>query len=402
MIREDEALQKILDRVAPGPSVTRPLVAACGRFAREAVVARIPLPPFDNSAMDGYAISDADCGQTGRWLTVEGEQPAGQPSRTRVTPGHATRVFTGAPLPAGTAAIVMQEDVETNADGQSIRLTAPAAAGEFIRRRGADVCAGQRLIESGERLSPQMIALLASQGLEQIAVGELPRISVLTTGDEIHDAGEPLPDDASLYNSNGPMLEALCRNAGCVDVTRAHARDQLDDVSEAIFSAFKSSDVLILAGGVSVGGRDFVKPALARVGCEVSLWRVLIKPGKPFLFASRADKLVFGLPGNPVSAFVTFGVLVAPALKRWQGASTENSLPPFLWTKLGQPLENQGDRPHYLRGTINSAGEFFLSGLQESHAIFTLSRANALVRLAPHAALAAGQFAPALSLRPLL
>jgi molybdopterin molybdotransferase len=396
MMLEDEALSRILDRIVPASPVVALLAAAESRFAREKVVAEIPLPPFDNSAMDGYAITEADCGQTDRWLVVAGEQPAGQPSLASVSPGQATRIFTGAPIPAGTAAVVMQEDVESSADGRTIRVTSAAVVGEFIRRCGADLCAGQTLVEPGDCLSPQKIALLASQGRKEIAVGTAPRVVVLSTGDEVVEAGESLPHSASIYNSNGPMIESLARKAGCVDVARAHSRDQLDGVTQAVQRALNSCDVLIIAGGVSVGARDLVKPALTSAGCELSLWRVLVKPGKPFLFSTLGPKLIFGLPGNPVSAFVTFCLFVAPALRRWQGARPGNSRPAPVWVKLGQPLDNPADRPHYLRGTIDSTGQFFLAGLQESHALYALSRATALVRLDPQTSLTKGEFASAL------
>jgi len=386
MITEEEALGRVLAAVGVGPVVTVPLAEAVGRWAAEPVVATVSLPGFDNSAMDGYAVHADDCGQTDRWLAVVGERPAGQApgaggvADVVVSPGRVVRVFTGALLPPGTAAVVMQEDVEENETSGTVRLREPAVVGEFIRRRGADVGVGQKLVVSGDRLTPGRIGLLASQGLGVVAVAARPRIRVLSTGDELVAPGQPLPHPAALYNSNGPMLMAMARQAGAmVDV--GHAADDLDQLTHALDAALGRSDMVVLAGGVSVGRHDYVRPALARLGWRPDVWRVAMKPGKPFLFAVRGAQSVFGLPGNPVSAAVTFHVLVAPALRRWQRAAPADWPAPTVPAVLGSTVANPGDRPHYVRGTLEPGGVFQAAGLQESHALFSLSRAQALLRV---------------------
>ena len=387
MMTEEEARDRVMAGIGVGPVVTVPLREAEGRWCAAEVRAGVALPGFDNSAMDGYALHRDDCGQTDRWLSVAGTIQAGQapdPVGPPVSPGWAVRIFTGAPVPPGTAAVVMQEDVEADADGSSIRVTAAAAVGEFIRRRGADVTPGQVLVSPGECLSPARIGVLASQGREAVAVRERPRVRVLTTGDEVVDPGLDLPHAAALYNSNGPMLAALAHAAGAM-VTMRHVRDDLDAVTAALRESAEVADVVVVAGGVSVGRHDHVKPALAALGWAPDLWRVALKPGKPFLFASRAPGAVFGLPGNPVSAFVTFHLFVAPALRGWQGAGVAAAAVPSAPSRLAAPVANRSDRPHYLRGRLDEDGAFRPDGLQESHALFSLSRATAMLRVPPGA-----------------
>jgi molybdopterin molybdotransferase len=386
MISEEEARERVLDAVPRGPVERVGLREADGRWAAEAVWATVALPGFDNSAMDGYAVHGDDCGCTRRWLEVAGEIRAGQdltgnagPSIS-VTPGRVVRVFTGAPVPPGTSAVVMQEDTELDPKGGAIRITEAVARGEFIRSRGADVAAGQKLLKAGDDLTPGRVGLLASQGLTAVAVGGRPRVQVMTTGDEVTPAGQPLPHAASLYNSNGPMLEALTRRLGA-EVHSTHAPDALEALTGALAEALGANDMVVLAGGVSVGRHDYVKPALAALGWAPEVWRVAVKPGKPFLFAERGGRCVFGLPGNPVSAFVTHHLFVAPALRRWQGAAAADCLPRVVPAVLAEAVRNDGDRPHFLRGRIHRDGRFQPAGLQESHALFSLSQADALLRV---------------------
>lgn len=386
MMTESEARARVVAGIGVGPVVTVPLAEAGGRWAAMDVRARVALPGFDNSAMDGYALHERDCGQTDRWLEVAGEIQAGQAPEAQgpsVGPGRVVRLFTGAPLPPGTSAVVMQEDVEVEeAPSHRLRVRVAAGVGEFIRRRGADVTPGQRVIAAGDPLTPARIGLLASQGWATAAVRPRPRLCVLTTGDELVTPGTDLPHAAALYNSNGPMLAALAQTAGAV-VTLRHVHDDLAAVTAALQEALALGDIVVVAGGVSVGRHDHVKPALAALGWKPDLWRVALKPGKPFLFASQGARAVFGLPGNPVSAFVTFHLFVAPALRCWQGAGAAGSTVPSLPTRLAAPVENRGDRPHYLRGRLDEDGSFRPDGLQESHALFSLSRATALLGVPP-------------------
>lgn len=385
-LEEDEALARILAGVIRLPAETVALPDARGRFAALGAVATHALPGFDNSSMDGYAIAQAL--PAGARLRVEGTQAAGADGGLRVRPGGAVRIFTGAPLPTGTAAVVMQEDVDRQGDG--IVLREAVAAGEFIRRAGSDLARGQTLFEAGARLHPARLALLASQGVAQVAVGRRARVAILTTGDELRGPGEPL-GAGELYESNGTALAALVAEAGGAPRLLGAAPDHRAALDAQLAAGLAGSDALIVAGGVSVGERDLVKDALAAAGVEIDLWRVRIKPGKPFL-SGRAPggTAVFGLPGNPVSAFVTFLLFVRPALLKMMGAQGAEG-GGEVRARAASELVNPGDRPHYQHGCLEAGGRFRALGLQQSHALFGLSRSNALVRVAPGQRVAVGE-----------
>ncbi len=382
MISEEEARAQILAAVRPLPPAEVSLGEALDRFAAGDVVASVPLPPFDNSAMDGYAVVASG----GKRLRVIGEQAAGADRRLRVRGGEAVRVFTGAPMPEGADAVVMQEDVTR--EGDEIVLNEAAAAGEFIRRKGCDLVLGQKILRKGERLRPQTLALLASQGFATVQAHALARVAIISTGDELIRPGGSLPA-GQLYESNSTLLCGLVARAGAGVHSVSHAPDDPQALAATLKAALEA-DAVIVSGGVSVGEHDHVKSVLREVGADINLWRVAIKPGKPFLFGARGRCLIFGLPGNPVSAFVTFLQFVRPALLRMMGAADAELSPRESLCRLAADLQNSGDRPHYIRGTA-SGGEFAPVGLQESHALFGLSRANALVRLAPGERRAAGE-----------
>ncbi len=389
MISEREALDAILAAVPPAEAETLPLSAAAGRFAAEDVVASLSLPGFDNSAMDGWAIHETGCGRAGVRLRVTGQQPAGADRRLTVREGEAVRIFTGAPLPAGTGAVVMQEDADC--EGGEVVIREATQRGEFIRRAGSDVCAGQLLIRRGARLTAQRVGVLASQGRGEVSCGRRPGVAIVCTGEELVAPGVPLPCAGALYNSNGPMLAALLESSRTAEVrSTAMARDDPAELTAALRAGLEAGDVLIIAGGVSVGEYDLVQPALQALGITPQFWRVAVKPGKPFLFCQAGRQLVFGLPGNPVSAFVTAQLFVLPALRRFAGAA--EAVPPLSKLRAAVELHNRGDRTHYLRGTRDAAaGTFIPVGAQESHAIAGLSRADALARLEPGTVIAAGE-----------
>jgi molybdopterin molybdotransferase len=384
VISESEALAAVLAKVTPRPKCTRSLIDSLGGFAAQDVFAGRSLPPFDNSAMDGYAVQASSC-RSGARLSVIGEQPAGVAKRQTIGAGEAIRIFTGAPLPAGADAVIMQEDV-TRA-GATIVARCDAEPGEFIRRAGADLAVGQKILTRGEKVSPQCVAILAAQGLGQVTVRGLPRVAIVSTGDELARPGVT-PRPGEIFESNSLMLHALAVRSGAEVTRREHSPDDLDRMAE-IFGAGLENEALIVTGGVSVGDRDLVKPALHEVGATIDLWRVAIKPGKPFLFGRAGACCIFGLPGNPVSAFVTFLKFVRPALLKMSGASDDNLGLRAVPARLTTDLTNDGDRPHYLRGRL-SDGVFTVTGRQESHALFGLSRANALLRLAPGQKIASG------------
>jgi len=374
VVSEEEARKKIVETVRPLPSRRLSLSQALGCFAAEDYVARLPLPTFDNSAMDGYAVVASSC-KKGQRLRVIGEQPAGRDKQLSVSAGEAIRIFTGAPVPQGADAIVMQEDVTR--DGDEIVVNTDVKAGEFIRRRGCDLAEGQRILTKGERLGATTIALLASQGIADVMVGGDVRAAILSTGDELAKPGGAKVEPGQIYDSNSALLSALVQRCGVIVKSEEHCRDDRERLTEAIKRGIKNN-ILIISGGVSVGEHDLVRDALYKLGAQIEVWRVAIKPGKPFLFGQLNQCAVFGLPGNPVSAFVTFLQFVRPTILKMMGATNLNL--PQVPAKLTVDLTNDSDRAHYIRGRLEH-GKFTPVGRQESHALFGLSQSNALLRL---------------------
>jgi molybdopterin molybdotransferase len=384
VISEEEAREKILSRVQPMARRTVPIADADGCFVARVVSARLPLPLFDNSAMDGYAVAATDCAR-GKRLLVVGEQPAGVDRKLKVGRGEAARIFTGAPVPSGADAVVMQEDVTRDSD--HIVINTDVAPGEFVRRRGCDLSEGQKILDAGERLRAENLALLAAQGISEVEVGGVARTAIISTGDELASPGKPI-EPGELYESNSVLLRALIEENGAAAELVQHVPDKAEDLRAALRAGLKH-DVLILSGGVSVGDHDLVRPLLREIGAEIDLWRVAIKPGKPFLFGRCGGCAIFGLPGNPVSAFVTFLIFVRPAILKMMGANDAALGLRKLPARLGAELSNEGERAHYMRGIFHD-GEFNPIGRQESHALYGLSRSNALLRLAPGEKISAG------------
>jgi molybdopterin molybdotransferase len=373
MISEEEARKKVLAEIGVGPSRSVLLSQALSCFAAEDYFSSLPLPNFDNSAMDGYAVVASSC-VVGKRLRVIGEQPAALDRRLRVSAGEAVRIFTGAPMPAGADAVVMQEDVTR--EGSEIAVNVDVDPGEFVRRRGCDLAEGQKIVAKGERIHPATIALLASQGFTQVSVGGEVDAAIISTGDELVGAGEEIKP-GQIYESNSVLLQALLQRCNAAVKSVRHCKDEAESLRKTLEEAIKYS-VLIISGGVSVGEHDLVQPTLRSLGAKIDIWRVAIKPGKPFLFGRAGGCVVFGLPGNPVSAFVTFLCFVRPAILKMIGASNLDL--PKVPVKLLVDLRNESDRPHYVRGRFKN-GTFAPVGRQESHALFGLSQSNALLRL---------------------
>jgi len=390
MLTETEAREAILDRVSPLPSRSLRLEEALGLFASEDVRAVLPLPTFNNSAMDGYAVKFADTASA-KPIRIIGEQPAGASQGLKVDAGSAVRIFTGAPMPEGADAVIMQEDVDL-VEG-AIICKEPVIFEENVRLAGCDLCAGQRIIERGNELTPQRLAVLASQGFTEVRAGTLPRVALVTTGDELVPPGQPLRS-GQLYNSNGLMLATLVKQLIPAEITSVHVPDDLAQTTEALRELSASHDFVILSGGVSVGDHDHVKPALQALDITPVFWRVKIKPGKPLVFAQSDTAghccTFFGLPGNPVSSFVTWQVFVRAALLKASGANEASQQLPVANATLTLPLKNRGDRPHFVRGRSEN-GQFTALGVQQSHALFGLSQCNALLRMEPEEQIEAGE-----------
>lgn len=391
MIQLEEAQQRILGAL-PAPAVERVAITnGAGRFLVESIVAAIDLPPFDNSAMDGYAVRTADVAGVNAAspvrLRVVGRIPAGGSFSGEIHAGDCVRLFTGSLLPRGADAVVMQEDTRTEAGHpDEVFICDPTQPGENIRRGGEDVRRGDLIGRPGEALTPGRIALLAAAGISEAAVGQRPAVGLLATGSELCEAGQPLAP-GQIYESNRAALAPLIARAGGVPKIFPLVPDTLAATRAALETAFAECDVVVTSGGVSVGEMDFVKAAFEQLGGELQFWQVAIRPGKPFVFGRHGKKFLFGLPGNPVSAFVTFLLLVRPALQRWQGAAETGlrSCPGVL----GEALANRGDRRHFVRVRVDPGGHVFSAGRQASHALSSLAVAGGLVDLP------AGQIHPA-------
>ncbi len=392
MLTESEALERILSAVHPLPPQIIPLREALNRFAANPLLAIVPLPGFNNSAMDGYALQAADS-KNPEPLRVTSQQPAGAQRALKVGPGEAVRIFTGAPIPAGANAVIMQEDVTKIDDGKKITCNEPVAPNENVRLMGCDICVGQRIIEPGMLLTAARLGILAAQGLSKFEVTAKPRVAVVTTGDELAPAGTLL-QPGQIYNSNSVMLQAMLGGLGISDVSVQHVPDDYIRTADILRELIGSHNFVIICGGVSVGDHDCVRPALQALRVKPGFWRVKIKPGKPLLFTQtpRGDGTqctIFGLPGNPVSAFVTFELFARPALLKAMGASEQELKHPQARAVLDSKLNNGSNRPHYVRGSVDG-GKFTPQGGQRSHELLGLGNSNALLRMEPDSELEAG------------
>jgi molybdopterin molybdotransferase len=381
MISVEEAFRTIQAHLRPLPAERVPLIEAAGRVLGSAIVAPANIPPFDNSAMDGYAVRAADLTAATELdpvpLKVVGAIAAGAAGGPPVEPGTAVRIMTGAPLPEGADAVIMRE--ETREFDDRIEALAPVALGEHIRRAGEDVRKGAVVFAGGHALNPAALGVLASLGFSEVTVHRRPTVAILGTGDELVPLGQPL-GAGQIHDSSAIALEALVRGMGGLPTHLGIARDDADDLRAKIREG-AHHDVLLTTGGVSVGDHDLVKAVLGELG-ELHVWRINMQPGKPLAFGRIGDTLVFGLPGNPVSSLVAFEVFVRPALRALQGHQRLHR-PQFKATLL-QPITKQQPRRQYLRAVVDSEGGSFnvmLTGPQGSHQLTSVARANALLVL---------------------
>ncbi|HYG22184.1 MAG TPA: gephyrin-like molybdotransferase Glp [Verrucomicrobiae bacterium] len=392
MLELEDAIQRILSRLPASASERIPLPQADGRYLAQGITAPLNLPGFNNSSMDGYAVRASDIAQAAKGspvhLRVVGRVAAGQHTDLAIQSGEAMRVFTGSMVPAGADAVVMQEDSELDpATPDLVSVCDSAKPWENVRFQGEDVERGAEIARKGEQLNAGRIALLAALGVSEVEAGRRPRVAVLATGSELHPAGEPLPP-GGIYESNRAALASLVARSGGIAEVMPIVPDDPHATRSALKRAFAANDLVITCGGVSVGELDLVKSAFEELGGRQDFWKVAIKPGRPFVFGEIESRFLFGLPGNPVSAFVTFLLLVRPALLRWQGA-IDISLEKIR-ARLAQPVSNGGDRRHFLRVQLTAHGEVHAPGLQASHALSSLAEANALLEVPPRTTVSAG------------
>lgn len=392
----EEAREKILQGLEPLGSERIDLPSAFERIAAEPISAPVNLPPFDNSAMDGYAVRAAEVAHATATSTVTlrviGKIAAGETFKGEVGPGTCVRLFTGSILPKGADAVVMQEDTKVYDDG-TVAVFDKVTPWKNVRFRGEDVKQNSAVVHAGERLSAARISLLAAMGIDSVVVCRQPVIGLLATGSELREPGRPL-EGAAIYESNRAGLSALAMRAGAVPKIYPLVPDDLQATATALAEAFEECDVVLTSGGVSVGEFDYVKAAFETLGGTLSFWKVAIRPGKPFVFGTLRGKYLFGLPGNPVASLVTFCLLVWPALLRMQYASSTN--PPLHFAKLAQTLVNHGDRRLFMRVVIDQNGEAHSAGAQASHILSAAARANGLVDVPANGSLEKGSIVPVL------
>ena len=387
MLELETAAARILTTVPAAQREEIPLAEADGRVLAEDLAAALDLPPFDNSAMDGYAVRAGDVlgasPEAPVGLRLNGRVAAGETFAGELSPGGCVRLFTGSPIPPHADAVVRQEDTRpAPGDAQTVLVLAAPSPGENVRRRGEDVRSGGALLRGGVGLRAPQLGLLSACGIAQVRVGARPRVGLLASGSELCEPGRPLAP-GQVYEGNLLALAALVRAAGGVVQVFPRVADTLSATSVALASAFAACDVVVTCGGVSVGDLDFIKPAFEAIGGTVAFWQVAMKPGRPFVFGRWRERFLFGLPGNPVSALVTFLLLVRPALLRWQGAVAVGL--PAHPAVLDEAFHNPGERRHFVRVRVDADGRVRSAGLQASHCLSSLAAANALLDLPPHA-----------------
>jgi molybdopterin molybdotransferase len=360
-----------------------PLPESLGRILAEVVRADMDVPPFDRAAMDGYAVRAADCSQPGATLAIAGEVRAGALPEGPLAPGTAVRIMTGAPVPPGATAVQRVEKTRLEEGGRTVTILEAVEPGTHVAPKGSDAREGDTVLSPGDILSPASIGVLAAFGKGRVRVGRRPRVALIATGDELVDVWEA-PSRGRIRNVNGYAVEAQARWAGADVRSLGIVRDDPQKIADAIREGFQS-DILILSGGVSEGAFDLVEEALARFDVGFLFTKVALKPGAPLVFGRRGDKLVFGLPGNPVSAQVTFDLFVRPALLRMQGA--RSIMRPSVGAVLKDAVRNRSGRRAYLPVRLLAEGEGLVAHPIPSGGsadLFAHARANALVILEPH------------------
>jgi molybdopterin molybdotransferase len=398
----DDALAQLLAQAQPLAGVEQvSTFDADSRVLAQDLVSALQVPAHDNSAMDGYALRCADLARPaeGGSLPVSQRIAAGSPALA-LQAGTAARIFTGAPIPFGADAVVMQEDCEVQPD-QSIRVLRPPQPGQWLRRAGEDVAMGTVVLSKGERLTPASTALAASIGMDQLPVARRPRVALFSTGDELVMPGEVAPQNmrpGAIYNSNRFFLRALLQRLGCVVTDYGIVPDQRAATEHALRDASQAHDLILTSGGVSVGEEDHVKPAVQALG-QLNLWQIAIKPGKPFAYGRVGAAHFIGLPGNPVSSYITFLLLVRPFLLSLQGATQLVPKAMALPAHFNWPRADQ--RREFLRVRRNAAGGLDLFANQSSGVLTSAAWGDGVVDNPPGQTIAHGDMVRFISLAEL-
>lgn len=382
MISVEEAQKIILAEIRRIGAERVLLSNALGRVLSEDLLSALDHPPWDTSAMDGYAVRWNDTAgaskTTPRTLKIIEEIPAGALPQKQVHPGEASKIMTGAPVPEGAEAIVKVE--ETKRHGDQVYIFEPADNGDFIRKKGEAIRTGDLILKNGIRIRPADIAMMASIGRSVVPVYQQPRVAILSTGDELADLDEPRGPN-KILNSNGYGVAAQVIEAGGIPINLGIAKDTRDELAKKLRGGLHA-DFIIASGGVSMGDYDFVQEVLVELGAEMKFWKVAMKPGQPLAFGVIAGKPAFGLPGNPVSAMVSFEQFVRPALLKAAGRS--EFFRPTLQATLEEEVKKHRGKRHFLRAVVSvQNGEYHVrtTGDQDSHILMSLVKANALMIL---------------------
>ncbi len=365
LIPVDEARARILSLLNPLAPEEVQIEDAMGRSVTSPIHARRTLPPWDNSAMDGYAVIAGDAATP---LKIVERIFAGDTPKQRIVAGTCARIMTGAPLPPGADAVVMQEKTRV-LDGDRVELLEPPKAGANVRRRGEDIEQGALLFSEGKELSIGDAGALWGQGLERVQVRRRPRVAIVSSGDELCDVGAL--QEGKIVDTNSPVVAALVRRAGGLPTRIGRAADTLDSLT-SLFAQGLEHDVLITLAGASVGEKDFTREALTGLGVDIDFWKVAMKPGKPLAFGRKGQTLVFGLPGNPLSAMVTFEIFVRPALRAMQGLPAVTLRLP---ARLGAPIAKQPGLRLFVRATWEVRGDTLWATPLKSQSSGSLSSA---------------------------
>jgi molybdopterin molybdotransferase len=383
LIDYPEAMKLVLENAPRLSTVRVPLEEAQGLALAENLRSKFDSPPFDNSAVDGYAVRSADAAKAGRVFPVVDEAPAGHPAQREVGEGEAIKIFTGGVIPDGADAVVMVEN--TSGWGKEFELKKAASPGQNVRPRGGDVREGEVILCTGTEVGPPEIALAATQGYGELLVYRRPKVVIFSTGSELVEPGarDLLPGE--IYDSNSFALLAQTREAGAEAHRVAAASDDAEVLRAAMEKALSSADIVVTSGGVSVGERDLVKGTLLELGVEQVFWGIKLKPGKPVFFGTREDVRFFGLPGNPVSAMVCFELFVRPALVQMMGRGQDKRRARIA-AYFDEDVENRFGRTHAMRVNLTRTEKGFRAesvGSQGSGLISSLTKADALALIGP-------------------